>query len=1091
MRAVSKRYENLMATIEPAQGKLAVPFFSSVTGCPAHEAAALGPSYWRSNMENPVLFLSAVESALHSKAECNIALEIGPHSTLSGPFSRICKEMKHKIQYVSTLTRGTDCTNAVLTSLGHLFCHGLLPRLSELNPPGITLSNLPTYPWNHNTPYWHESRISREFRLREYPEHELLGVRSMGGNDHVPSWRKLLDVDKVLWISDHVVAGEVIFPGAGYIAMVGEAIRQLAKSSSYMVRNLSIEAAMMLRSGQPTEIITTLHPHTFRTTLHSSSWYDFTVSSYNGSKWSNHCSGEVRIGQNSKHTMFLSNIETIRQVKGAQWYQATKAAGLAYGPKFQMLQNIQCAVGKPVASAKVYGDLLPKGSLYAVHPIAIDQLLQCCMVGSLQGQLRNMNKLVLPIHIGELRVMAQEGKVDLQLRTQVTSHSSGSILANGQIWVDDGSTMMQCEGIRFRTLDDNNAIDKVNENALHKVQLLEWKPDVDLVDANELLHRTSDLTSCIRLVEELHILCEIETARVLKNLESSKPHMNRFKKWIEEFVTTIQHHGSTVVKQTEEMFRLTPEERQTRIQSLLEEAVETPAKDIALTVASIHENAEDIFCGRKEALAVLFADDLLTRFYNFLNMVNHEQFLQLLGHSNPGLRILEIGAGTGGFTSTVLPALNKPGYGYMYSNYTYTDISSGFFKAAKERFNDFPNLEFAKLDIGQDMASQGIQQNSYDLVIAANVLHATPSLHNTLSNCRALLRPGGRLLLLELCCSEAKFINYAMGFLPGWWLGESECRPNEPFLQPAQWDLALRNAGFDGIEASITDQPAPCQLDAVMIARASQPAIPRGMPLSLLLSDLSVVDEGTRTVRSKFESYGYHVSLCSLSNLPSSPVDIVSLLEIDGSGAFFEEMSETRFNGLIQLIEQGYHSGKKILWVTGPAQIHTEDPYRAMILGLARTLRLELGSVFGTLELESLNPDLSQLPDIVRVFRKLETKPGLSFNTLDYEYAVANGHVCIPRFITSDVDGLLRKSMDSTQGAKRLVNKSPGLLNGLQWGLQSRVTFLADDELELEVRSASMNARVSATWLIIHFTSADLPFRIMMSPRTLLGALRI
>lgn len=127
----------------------------------------------------------------------------------------------------------------------------------------------------------------------------------------------------------------------------------------------------------------------------------------------------------------------------------------------------------------------------------------------------------------------------------------------------------------------------------------------------------------------------------------------------------------------------------------------------------------------------------------------------------------------------------------------------------------------------------------------------------------------------------------------------------------------------------------------------------------------------------------------------------------------------------------------------------------------------------------------------MRVFRKLEAKPGLSFNTLDCEYAVANGHVCIPRFITSDVDGLLRKSMDSTQGAKRLVNKSPGLLNGLQWGLQSRVTFLADDELEIEVRSASMNARVSPTWLIIHFTPAEPPFRIMMSPWTLLGALPI
>ena len=57
----------------------------------------------------------------------------------------------------------------------------------------------------------------------------------------------------------------------------------------------------------------------------------------------------------------------------------------------------------------------------------------------------------------------------------------------------------------------------------------------------------------------------------------------------------------------------------------------------------------------------------------------------------------------------------------MFSTYTYTDISSGFFKAAKERFREYPNLQFAVLDISQDLQTQGIQQNSYDLVVAANV----------------------------------------------------------------------------------------------------------------------------------------------------------------------------------------------------------------------------------------------------------------------------------------------------------------------------------------------------------------------------------
>jgi acyl transferase domain-containing protein len=738
MQEVSQLYENLMASIKPAEGKLAVPLFSSVRGCSTRDAASLGPSYWRLNMERPVLFLSAVESALQVKDLFSSALEIGPHSTLSGPFRQICQEVGEKIQYTNTLTRGVDCTQSVLTALGSLFCQGLVPRLSTLNPPGVTMSNLPTYPWNHDSSYWHETRISREFRNREYPEHELLGARVTGGNDLEPSWRNLLDLNHVPWLNDHVISGDVIFPAAGYVAIIGEAIRQLSKSSSFTIRNLSIEAAMSLRKGQSAEIITRLHPHGTRTKPQPLfSWYNFTVSSFDGDKWYNHCSGEVSMGQNLNQNLFGPDMETIRKVKSPDWYRVGKSAGLEYGPTFQGLQDIRCALRGHVASAKVYDDQLPEGSFYAVHPITIDQLLQCCIVGSFQGHLRKMNKLVLPIHIGELCVATQDVHSDLQLRTQSTSHNASSMLANAQIQAKDGSIMLQCENIQFRTL-DNNAAD-VDNNAMHKFHLLEWKPDIDLIDTTKLLHRTLDLTSCMKLLEELHILCSIETARVLKNIKSSMPHLQRFKEWIEEFITIIQQHGSTIVPETSYMFQITSEQRQARIQTLLEEVLNTPAKNMALAITNLYDAVEDIFLGKTEALGILLADDLLTRVYNFQNMVDHERFLQLLGHSNPDMRILEIGAGTGGFTSTILPALKKPGYGCMFDTYTFTDISAGFFKAAKQRFKDYPNIEFVELDITQDPATQRIQQHSYDLVLASNVSTSTSThtSHFRMTNIRA------------------------------------------------------------------------------------------------------------------------------------------------------------------------------------------------------------------------------------------------------------------------------------------------------------------------------------------------------------------
>jgi acyl transferase domain-containing protein len=719
MKAVGQRYENLMSAIQPAKTKLSIPFFSSVTGNCIYEASSLGPSYWRSNMESPVLFLSAVESALQAEAECSIALEIGPHSTLSGPFRQICKDLEQKLQYLSTLNRGSDCTNTVLTALGQLYCHGVVPDFAEVNPAGSTMSNLPPYPWNHNVSYWHENRISHEFRSREFPEDELLGARVMGGTDLEPSWRKLLDVNSVPWLKDHIVSGDVIFPAAGYLAMIGKAIRQLSKISSFRIRNLSIDAAMILRIGKPTEIITRLQPHRLRSKLQSSSWYSFTVSSYDGSKWISNCSGEVRSGQSLGQSKFPPDVDAIRAVNSTDWYRVSKSVGLEWGPFFQALENIRCGVKRPAVVAEVRGQDLPEES-YAVHPIAIDQLLQCCIIGSIQGQLRNMKKLVLPVHIGEVHVEVREDQADLQLRTEITSRHASSVFANGQIQDKNGSVMMECRDIQFRVL-EHMTKDTVDHDALHKLQLLEWRPDIDLTDANQLIHRTSDLASCVELLEKLHILCSIETTRKLKNAETSQHHIRRLKEWNEQFLTKIQCHGSTVVQDTEYLFQINPEDRQALIRKLLDDALASPAKFVALAITRLYEAAEEIFHGKTDALAVLLADDVLTNTYNFNNMFDHEQLFQLLGHSNPGMRILEIGAGTGGFTSTVLPTLNKPGLGCMYSTYTYTDISSGFFKAAKERFGEYPRLEFVKLDISKDLVTQGFEHNSYDLVIAANV----------------------------------------------------------------------------------------------------------------------------------------------------------------------------------------------------------------------------------------------------------------------------------------------------------------------------------------------------------------------------------
>src|SRR5690606_35595404 len=93
------------------------------------------------------------------------------------------------------------------------------------------------------------------------------------------------------------------------------------------------------------------------------------------------------------------------------------------------------------------------------------------------------------------------------------------------------------------------------------------------------------------------------------------------------------------------------------------------------------------------------------------------------------LRIIEIGAGTGGTTAHVLPVLPA-----ARTDYVFTDVSPHFLNRARTEFAGFPFVRYELLDITRDPAGQGFRPGTSDVVIAANVLHATPDLRDTLRN---------------------------------------------------------------------------------------------------------------------------------------------------------------------------------------------------------------------------------------------------------------------------------------------------------------------------------------------------------------------
>ena len=164
-----------------------------------------------------------------------------------------------------------------------------------------------------------------------------------------------------------------------------------------------------------------------------------------------------------------------------------------------------------------------------------------------------------------------------------------------------------------------------------------------------------------------------------------------------------------------------------------------------------------------------------------------------------GLRILEIGAGTGGGSVKVFERLDP--LAPHVAKYTYTDLSRSFLQHAEREYGPGrPYLEYRIFDVEKPVTAQQIELGSYDLVLATNVLHATKDIRQTLRNAKALLKQHGVLLATEIT-AHSLFAHLTFGLLEGWWRYEDEELriPGCPGLTPESWDEVLEDEGFDSV----------------------------------------------------------------------------------------------------------------------------------------------------------------------------------------------------------------------------------------------------------------------------------------------------
>ncbi|NJM23952.1 MAG: class I SAM-dependent methyltransferase, partial [Richelia sp. SM1_7_0] len=214
--------------------------------------------------------------------------------------------------------------------------------------------------------------------------------------------------------------------------------------------------------------------------------------------------------------------------------------------------------------------------------------------------------------------------------------------------------------------------------------------------------------------------------------------------------------------------------------------------------------------------------------------------------SNSTLRILEIGAGTGGTTAHILSEFSIG----REIEYFFTDVSPLFLSKAQQQFSQYSGVRYQLFDVEKSLSSQGLTENHFDIVIAANVLHATQDLRQTTTHIQQLLSPGGLLVLLE-GVYPVRWLDLIFGLTEGWWrFQDYSLRPDYPLISTAKWQKLLENVEFESsallrlnnsIYSSIFEQ------QAVIVAQT--PLLPSLSPKAdkseswLILADNSGVAE--------------------------------------------------------------------------------------------------------------------------------------------------------------------------------------------------------------------------------------------------------
>ena len=839
MDSIERELLDSLAFLAPVEGT--IPMVSAVTGR-WMKGVDLDAVYWWRNVREPVRFAAGIGQLIEDGYRT--FLEIGPHPVLAASMAECLAAGGQSGTVLPTLRRNEDERVAMLRAMGAVHAHGGQVHWASHFGTNWTTVTLPLYRWDRER-HWFEpspdAPAGRTSIADVAGAHPLLGRRL---ETALPTWESSIARPRLRFLDDHVVQGAVVFPGVAYLEMAAAAARQLRPGADVVLRDVAFVSPLFGGPDRDPRV---------QLTMDRDGRFEIQSQPEPDEPWVLHAHG--RAASRSDQPSASIDLDAVRErcvmhVPHDLCYSQLAARGLTYGSAFRGIEDLVAGSGEALGRIALPPPLSGDED-YFVHPALFDAALQVLIGAAASAHPDERDHLFLPVGIDEVRY-GQPVTHGAWSYAAVLSRDDRHVSGDVQIVDDQGAILLSVRGLRCQVVEAAATRESIDDwlyedrwepaplagaassvSAFHlDAEDLVTKADA-LSDASGWGRYYSEVEPALDELAAAYVACAFEElgwtlsagAQIASSAvaelvpESRRPFASRLLAFLETSgVLAATPGGHSVIRLPA-----------SRNPAALSAACRSRWPEYAIHLdlldrcgASLAANLK----GARSAQEVLFGGDgfaLLERFYRdapasaFYNTLAARAVSSII-HAVPDgspLRILEVGGGTGGTTAAVLPALDR-----IPDAYVFTDVSRRFLDAARERFASFPFLSTAICDIESDTPAAGLPSGRFDVIVAANVVHATPDISQALARLKSLLEPGGVLVLLEITRQPA-WLDVVFGLTDGWWqFRDRAARPDHPLMSGARWEAQLRGAGFGDV-VTVADSRHPGEAaQRLFVARA-------------------------------------------------------------------------------------------------------------------------------------------------------------------------------------------------------------------------------------------------------------------------------